>query len=152
MLVLMLVRRNRYKLSPINATLFTLLLLFTGIAGAKLLYFFECGMKDFSGMSFFGAVYLVLLGMPIIGMIFRLKPMESLDACAPCVAAIVGFQRFGCYCAGCCGGIPMGGSGMLWPAQLMEGFFDMAILMFLLIAEEKGFAKRKGYPLFLIIS
>ena len=150
MLVLMLVRKHRYGLSGIQATIYTLLLLVTGIAGAKLLYFFECGMNSFSGMSFFGAVYLVLLAMPLIGMMFKLKPMESLDACAPCVAAIVGFQRFGCYCAGCCGGIPMGESGMLWPTQLMEGFCDMAILAFLLLGEARGFAKGKGYSLFLI--
>jgi len=150
MLVLMLVRRHRYRLSIIQSVIYTLLLLITGVTGAKLLYFFECGMQSFSGMSFFGAVYLVLLAMPLVGLIFKIKPMESLDACAPCVAVIVGFQRFGCYCAGCCGGIPLGSSGMLWPTQLMEGFCDMAILGFLLIAEVKGFAKNKGYPLFLI--
>ena len=150
MLVLMLVRRYRYRLSVMKATLFTLLLLITGIAGAKILYFFESGTQSFSGMSFFGAVYLVLFAMPIIGVMFKLKPMESLDACAPCVSAIVGFQRFGCYCAGCCGGIPMGNVETLWPTQLMEGFCDMAILGFLLIAEARGFAKNKGYPLFLL--
>ena len=150
MLVLMLVRRHRYQLSIIQSIIYTLLLLVTGIAGAKLLYFFECGMQSFSGMSFFGAVYLVLLMMPLVGLIFKMTPLESLDASAPCVAVIVGFQRFGCYCAGCCGGIPLGSSGMLWPTQLMEGFFDMAILTFILIAEVKGLAKGKGYPFFLM--
>lgn len=150
MLVLMLVRRNRYALSAVQATLYTLLLLVTGIAGAKLLYFFECGMESFSGMSFFGAVYLVLLMMPVIGLVFKMKPVDSLDACAPCVAAIVGFQRFGCFCAGCCGGIPMGTSGKLWPTQLMEGFGDMAILLLLLAVEGKDKNRGKGYPLFLL--
>lgn len=150
MLVLMLLRRHRYALSIAQAVLYTLLLLITGIAGAKLLFFFECGLKSFSGMSFYGAVYLVLLVMPLIGFAFNLKPRESLDACAPCVAAIVGFQRFGCYCAGCCGGIPMGESGMVWPTQLMEGFGDMVIMMLLLHTESHGFAKGMGYPLFLV--
>ena len=44
----------------------------------------------------------------------------------------------------------MGSSGRLWPTQLMDGFGDMAILVFLLIAEARGFAKNKGYSLFLI--
>ena len=150
MLVLMLWRRDRYALSIWQACLYTLLLLIVGIAGAKLLFFFECGMESFSGMSFFGAVYLVLVMMPIIGLLFKMPPMDSLDACAPCVAAIVGFQRFGCYCAGCCGGIPMGSSGMLWPTQLMEGFGDMSILVLLMALEQRGKMKRYAYPVFLI--
>lgn len=150
MLVLMLLRRKRFALSVFQASLFTILLLVVGIAGAKLLYFFECGMKSFSGMSFYGAVYLVALAMPLVGLAFRMKPMDSLDACAPCVAAIVGFQRFGCFCAGCCGGIQLGNSNLLWPTQLMEGFGDMAIMYFLLATEGKETNRGKGYPLFLI--
>lgn len=150
MLVLMLWRRKQYSLSAGKACLYTLLLLITGIAGAKLLYFFECGMESFSGMSFFGAVYLVLLAMPIIGLAFKLKPKDSLDACAPCVAVIVGFQRFGCYCAGCCGGIPIGNSSRTWPTQLMEGFGDMAIMALLLRLEQEGKMKGYAYPIFLI--
>ena len=150
MLILMLARRRRYELSIMQAIIYTLILFVTGCVGAKLLGFVQSGMRSNSGMSFFGAVYLVFLVMPIVGMMFKLKPMESLDACAPCGAAMVGFMRFGCYCAGCCGGIPMGSSGMLWPTQLMEGFCDRAILCFLLFAEARGFAKNKGYPLFLL--
>jgi len=150
MLVLMIIRRKRFSLTLLQAGAFTGLLLVTGIAGAKLLYFFECGMKSFSGMSFFGAVYLVLIVMPLVGIIFRLSPADSLDACAPCVAAIVGFQRFGCFCAGCCGGIPLGSTGLLWPTQLLEGFGDMTILCILLNAERKESNRGNGYPLFLI--
>lgn len=150
MLVLMLLRRKRFSLSVWQATLFTLLLLATGIAGAKLLYFFESGMTSFSGMSFFGAVYLVAFLMPVVGLAFKLKPSASLDACAPCVAAIVGFQRFGCFCAGCCGGIPIGNSNMTWPTQVMEGAGDMLLLYLILLAEEKETSKIKGYPLFLV--
>ena len=150
MLALMILRRNQYSLSVMQASLYTMLLLITGIAGAKLLFFFECGMKSFSGMSFFGAVYLVLLVMPLIGFAFRLKPADSLDACAPCVAAIVGFQRFGCFCADCCGGIPLGNTGIVWPTQLMEGFGDIVILCFLLTVERREANKGRSYPLFLL--
>lgn len=150
MLVLMLVRRRKYSLSIMQATVYTLLLLATGIIGAKLLFFFECGMTSFSGMSFFGAVYLVALFMPWIGMLFRLKPLDSLDACAPCVAAIIGFQRFGCFFAGCCGGILIGNSEMAWPTQLIEGFGDMIILYLLLCIEKRASTNGKRYPFFLI--
>ena len=150
MLVLVIARRNRYKLSVIQAILFTLILFVTGVTGAKILAIIQNGMTSFSGMSFFGAVYLVPLVMPFAGTLFKLKPLESLDVCAPCGAAMVGFMRFGCYCAGCCGGIPMNNSSMFWPTQLMEGTCDILILCFLLLVEARGIAKNKGYPLFLI--
>lgn len=107
-------------------------------------------MESFSGMSFFGAVYLVLLAMPVIGLAFKMNARESLDACAPCVAAIVGFQRFGCYCAGCCGGIPMGNSKALWPTQIMEGFGDMSILVLILWLEQSKKMTGLSYSVFLI--
>ena len=150
MLVLMLLRRKMYSLNIVQATIFTLLLLFTGIAGAKLLYFFESGMESFSGMSFFGAVYSVLVVMPVLGLVFKLKPADTLDACAPCVAAIIGFQRFGCFCAGCCGGIPIGRLDALWPTQLMEGIGDVLILCLLLHILQQKKNKGRAYPVLLI--
>lgn len=150
MLILMLWRRRQYAMSIAQAVWYTLLVLITGIVGSKLLFFLESGMKSFSGMSFFGAIYLVLLVMPILGFVFKLKPKVSLDACAPCGAVMVGFQRFGCYCAGCCGGIAIGNSGRIWPTQLMEGFGDMGILMFLIWLERRGKLREYAYPIFLI--
>ena len=152
MLILMLWRRHEYALSIMQAFVYTLLLLIIGIAGAKLLYFFECGMKSFAGMSFFGSVYLVLLLMPVIGLLFRLRPSESLDACAPCVASIIGFMRFGCWCAGCCGGISttIGNTSFAWPTQFIEGAGDMGILLLLLGLEQRGMQKGKLYFFFLI--
>ncbi len=152
MVVLTVLRRTRYKLSAFSAVCFPLLLLICGIAGAKLLYFVESGFASFEGMSFFGAVFLVLLLMPLVGLLFKLNPSQSLDACAPCVASIISFMRFGCFCAGCCGGIAcaIGEYRFRWPTQLIEGLGDLLILAWLLTLEQKETKKGALYPMFLV--
>lgn len=149
MLVLLLLRRRQYELSKVKAVLFSILLLCCGILGAKLLYFLESGASSFSGMSFFGAVFLVPVIMPLVGYVMKLKPSCIPDLCAPCVASIIMFMRFGCLCAGCCGGVYSSLLGMCWPTQLMESIGDMVILFVLIYLEQKG---RRGilYPVFLI--
>ena len=151
MLCLMLVRRSRFNMSWLSATLFTVILLACGISGAKLLFFIESGFTSFSGMSFFGAVFMVGLVMPLIGLLFRLHPSQSLDACAPCVASILGFTRFGCYSVGCCGGLvcTLKSTTFIWPTQLIEGFGDMAILALLLYLERDKGHQGSGYPVWL---
>ena len=149
MLVLTVWRRKEYGLPLASAIIFPLLLLICGVSGAKLLYFLESGLSSFGGMSFFGAVYLVLLVMPLIGLFFRLKPLQTLDICAPCVASIIGFMRFGCFCARCCGGT-LTPFGFHWPTQLLEGFGDMLILAYLLSCEQRGDKRGQLYPLFLL--
>lgn len=152
MVVLTLWRRQQYGLSPLLAICFPLVLLVCGVSGTKLLYYIESGFTSFNGMSFFGAVFLVLLLMPLAGLLFRLKPLQSLDACAPCVASIIGFMRFGCLCAGCCGGVvcSVGNVSFRWPTQLLEGFGDMLILGLLLSLEQREGQRGLLYPLFLV--
>ena len=148
MFLLLLLRRRQYGLSKVKAMLFCGLLLGCGIAGAKLLYFLESGGSSFSGMSFFGSVFLVPIAMPLIGNIMGIDAGKVPDLCAPCVASIISFMRFGCFCGGCCGGT-YSSSGFRWPTQLMEGFGDLLILFGLLYVEGKG---KQGtlYPIFLV--
>lgn len=152
MLVLTLLRRKLYDLSILLAICFPIALLLCGVSGAKLLFFVESGFSSFSGMSFFGAVFLVLVLMPPLGLLIKLKPSQTLDACAPCVASIIAFMRFGCFCAGCCGGIlcTVGQSSFRWPTQLIEGLGDILILAMLLFIEKKGSKKGLLYPIFLV--
>ena len=153
MTLLMVWRRRKYAVSVVSASAISLLLLVCGIAGAKLLFFVESGFRSFGGMSFFGSIILVFLLMPVVGLLFRLELLQTLDFCAPCVASIISFMRFGCFCAGCCGGImcTVGTYSFRWPTQLIEGFGDLAILMYLLAAEKKGHCKGRLYPMFLVL-
>lgn len=159
MAVLMLYRRGRFGLTPVRALLFALILLVCGLTGTKLLYLAENWREtlehgvSLGGQSFFGAVLLVPLLMPLAGRAFRLSPHSTLDACAPCVSAILAFTRFGCFLNGCCGGIAasLGSLSFRWPTQLMESLWDMCIVLFLLDREERGISSGSLYPLFLLL-
>lgn len=155
---LMLHRKDYYKLSTSKACLFTVLLMLSGLLGCKLLYVLE-NLQDVAqngltlgGFSFFGAVFGIPLLMGMCGHLFGLGVKQSLDASAPCVAAMVGTIRFGCVLNGCCGGwnMKIGTISFYWPTQALESIGDFIILFWLLALEEKK--KRSGelYLLFML--
>ena len=151
MMILMIKRRRRFRLGIPGAVIYTILIMFSGVLGCKVLYILEnldevreSGIS-LGGFSFFGAVFLVAPLMALFGLLFRLKPKESLDASAPCVCAMVGTIRVGCFLNGCCGGWTTS-SGFTWPTQAIESICDFLILFWLLRSEEKG--KGDLYPKF----
>lgn len=153
MLWLMLRRRARFGLGAGKAVLFTALVMLSGLIGCKLLYILE-NLRDtleygvtLGGFSFFGAVFLVPPLMALFGLPMGLRPARSLDASAPCVCAMVGTIRVGCFLNGCCGGWTTA-SGFTWPTQAMESIGDFIILFWLLSREEKG--GDRLYPRFML--
>lgn len=156
--VLTILRRKMYRLSVPLCFVFTIFMAFLGLLGAKILYVIE-NLKmvkligfTIGGLSFYGSVWLILLLMPVLGLILRLKPLESLDAAAPGVAVMIGFLRVGCYFNGCCGGrtVRTATSSFTYPTQMIESVGDFIILFVLLILEKKGNNKGNLYPWFLI--
>lgn len=149
---LMAARRRRFAIGVPQSIALTVVLALCGVAGAKLLYAFENGFR-WDGVSFYGAVWLVLVLMPLVGLIFGLRPSATLDLCAPCVTAMVTCLRFNCLLAGCCGGwlAKVGGVSFRWPTQMIESLGDLLILFFLLVQEQKGQQKGRLYPLFLCL-
>ena len=133
--------RGRYGLSVPRALALTLMLTVCGLLGTKLLYILENWRETLEngltlgGQSFFGAVYLIPLLMPLGGRLLGLSPGRTLDACAPCVASIIGFMRMGCFLNGCCGGweMTLGSLRFHWPTQIMESLGDFLILGILLL-------------------
>lgn len=145
-------KRTRYTMSVWQCALFTWLLTATGVAGAKLLFALENGLRSWDGVSFFGSVFLIPILMPLIGLLFRLKPGQTMDLCAPCVAIMIAVLRVNCFLSGCCGGlfVQIGYSGFRWPTQSMDSIGNVLILMWLLQKEEDGKQKNIQYPLFMI--
>ena len=139
MLVLMIRRRRRYHLGVICAILFTVCIMLSGVAGCKLLFILENWGEPITigGFSFFGAVFLVPPLIALLGLLFRLRPGQSINASAPCVNAMVGTIRVGCFLNGCCGGWATT-SGFHWPTQAIESVGDFVILFWLLSKEENG--------------
>ena len=160
MAVLMLLksRRAKYGMSRPRAVLFATLELIFGILGCKILYVLECielvKEKGFTigGFSFYGAVFLIPLMMPLFKKPLGLDLRSTLDNSAICIIAMLGTIRIGCYLNGCCGGrvFTLGDWSFSLPTQLIECACDFVILYFLLRSEKKGDAKGFLYPRFLL--
>lgn len=151
MVALTVMRRQRYNLSVVRAVCFPVLLLVCDIIGAKLLFFVNSGFTSFNGMQLFGSVYLALLVMPRVGRLLQLKPAQTLDICAICGATLISFMRFGCFCAGCCGGIRcnIGQYRFFWPTQLMEATGALVMLWYLLQLDKDERMRGMLAPVFL---
>ena len=156
--VLMVRRRDRYHLSLVKALVVTGLITFFGMVGAKMLgalqNWGEVQEKGLSaaGFSFFGAVYMVPIGLVLCSGLLKIKRTVILDAIAPCLASIVAFMRVGCFCSGCCGGweAEMFGFRFRWPTQAVESIGDFIVLSILLQMEEKKENEGKRYAVFLM--
>ena len=151
-IALTLWRRQKYGLSMLSAVCFSMLLIITGTLGAKLLSFAKSGFTSFNGMAFYGSIFLNLLLVPLFGLPFRMKPAQSWDLSAPAAALLISCFRFGCYCAGCCGGVlcTIGSFTFRWPAQMLESFGDMVLTVILLRLEGKEICRGLLHPIFLV--
>lgn len=161
MVVLMLLksRREKYGLHPTQAFLFATAELIVGVLGCKLLYILENiawihknGMT-LGGFSFYGAVFLILLLMPLIGRLLRMNAPDSLDHAAVCITAMLAAIRIGCFLNGCCGGrvFSVGDFYFTLPTQLIECICDFGILSFLLKCEKRNKAGSLLYPVFMLL-
>lgn len=143
-------RRSLFKLSGWQCGAFAALLTGSGVAGATLLYFLETGA--FGGVSFYGSVFLIPIIMPLFGLLFRLKPGQTMDICGPCVAIMIGCLRFSCFLTGCCGGWTacIGSICFEWPTQMLDSIGDFAIMTWLLHKESGEPQSGKLYPIFMV--
>ena len=158
MFLCVLYRRKYFPLQWGTGVIFTLILTVVGVLGAKLLFVLENLQEtlenglSLGGVSFFGSVFLILMLMPLVGRLFRLRDGQTLDLCAPCVAVMIGCMRVGCFLTGCCGGweVCVGNWRFRWPTQAMDSIGDFAILLLLMQWEEQGKQKNLLYPWFMV--
>ncbi len=152
MFTCMVYRRKMYSLSLLQCALLALLLTLVGVAGAKLMFAAENRFQSWDGVSFFGSVYLIPILMPLIGFLFRKKPGQVMDICAPCVAFMIACLRINCFISGCCGGwtICISSICFSWPTQMMDSIGDLAIMCWMLKREERKGSDGKLYPYFLV--
>ena len=78
-------KKEKYGLNKIQAIILPVILLLTAYTGAKILYIIECydafkkNGLELSGLSLFGAIYLVLLTTPIIALCCKKKTLAMYD-------------------------------------------------------------------------
>jgi len=161
MVVLMLLktRREKYGLNRIKSVAFATGELIVGILGCKILFILENldyvknNGLTLGGFSFYGAMFLIPLLMPLIGKLLRLNFRDSLDCAAVCIIAMLGTIRIGCFLNGCCGGrvFNIGDFYFTFPTQLIECIFDFLVLFVLLKNEKKGVVQGLFYPKLLLL-
>lgn len=158
-------KRKLYNFNIAEAIIIPTVFLVTSFLGAKLLFALERLVSapgegiDFSGMSLFGAIYLVPIVICIVCLFTkRYKINTLLDYCAPFVLIILSFIRFGCFISGCCGAktLWINDNPVIVPIQLIEVIFDIVILDYCLIIEKSAIEEngKAGtgliYPIMLI--
>lgn len=134
MLVLIAILMLCYRVRLWKSVPVTILLTITGTLGTYIWFFVE--NSNFSGRSYYGAVFLVPVGFWYVAKIMRIPYGKLMDFCAPAECVMLAIMKYQCFTEGCCGGIflPMLGNGkiVIFPSQIVElicALMIMAILM-----------------------
>ncbi len=116
------------------------------------------------GFVFYGGLFGAFLGVYIASKYFKLNNKEQMDICIPILPIVHGFGRIGCYCVGCCYGIPYSGPFAiryvasnyapneigLFPTQIIESVYNFTIFLFLFICSIKQ--KKLNYTRLYLLS
>ena len=91
--------------------------------------------------------------MPLVGYLFRLRPNQILDICAPCVAVMIACLRVNCFVSGCCGGweVCLGTLRFAWPTQIIDSLWDLLIMERMMTREQTVPSNGKLYPMFMVM-
>lgn len=108
------------------------------------------------GFVFYGGLIGAAAGIWIYGKVFRIRFWPLMDSLIPSVPLIHAIGRVGCFCAGCCYGVPSITCGMvfradslspqgvaLFPVQLMESGLNLVLFAALFIYSRKFRTDRK---------
>jgi phosphatidylglycerol:prolipoprotein diacylglycerol transferase len=134
-----------------------------GILGARALYVathfgefaehpFRALMLQTGGLTFFGGLAGGALAVALVARAERLSAGGVADTAALALPLASAVGRLGCFAAGCCGGLPAagpfgvtfpGGSGPVWPTQLLDAAAQVA-LFGVLVALARVVPARRG--------
>lgn len=106
-----------------------------------------------SGMSLFGAVFILPVFYALGAKIFSRNPRDIFDVFAFCVVSTLLIVRLNCINNGCCVGKLVSGSGELrWHTREAEMIFHMVVLVLLFarIKKEKA-VKGDTFPLYMMV-
>ena len=149
MLLLMLLRRNKYPHIPLwKYPVISLVLTICGVAGAMLMHRIESG--SFNGTSFFGAILFVpVLMLPALAL--RVSFDDLMDLSAPAECLMLMFMKLDCQLNGCCYGKFLPALGFQFPSQIVEIFVAFFLMLALLRQEKKSPVGGTLYGWYLIL-
>ena len=123
-----------------------------GVLCVKLMFFIESG--NWSGQSYFGAVFFLPVFLILIAWIVRIPYYQAADLCAPANCVMLALMKVQCLRAGCCIGrvlwLNKFGEEVRYPSRVTELVFALAIMVFLIEMMKNEKWRGKIYPLFMI--
>ena len=156
--IMVSVRQRRYSgLQKWEAWVLPVAFLAVCFLGGKLLYVLEnwdavaANGINFSGLSLFGAIYMVPGAAFLATRWWKRNFWALLDLCALLGLTLLVCVRVGCFFSGCCGAQKfwLGEKPVLLPVQLMEVVMDLVIAEVCLHLRKKSNRPGQMYPAFL---
>lgn len=148
MLVLSLLRRKKYELSLWKAIVTPFVLTIFGVLGTLIMFYIETGR--WGGISFYGSVFMIPVGLAVYSLIIREKHTHILDFSVTQVCAMLAVMKVLCLKSGCCYGITLGES-VRFPSQIAEMIGSIGIMILFLYFEKSNKYSGKFYPMYFII-
>ena len=157
--------REVFGISLWKAALMSVISIGFGYATTSLLFGMENRMQNFSGFSWYGAVFFmpicVLIIFPFIKYVLKLNVLDYIHNLAAPLALMNGFMKIGCTLYGCCNG-PAVTSGhfhiynaiykrYMFPIQPIEAAWNFAVCIFILWYERQPGKLRHTYPMYMIV-
>ncbi|MCQ2385748.1 MAG: prolipoprotein diacylglyceryl transferase, partial [Clostridia bacterium] len=157
---IIIIRRKRFGMNVRQALAFCVAVIIAGFIGCHTLYLLENTdvlLRDgwhFRGVSFFGCLLFAPAITVLLARLFGISAGNATDLLADGLPPFLGTVRIGCYCTGCCGGIPhLLEDGRIYvpPVQLIESGFDFLIFGIILILEKMHIFDRFRLPVFFVL-
>lgn len=105
----------------------------------------------FSGMSLFGAIFIMPVFLYIIAAVIKRSPAALFDVSTICLIFTMICGRINCIIYGCCTGTFFFGSHtFLWPVRELEIAFNLVMLFILGTKVRSGRTRGEIYPVYMI--
>lgn len=143
---------DRLRLKPPATAAVTAAIAVCGVFSIKIFAVIEhWDISRFSGMSLFGAVFIMPLFVYIISKIIKRDTALVFDTLTVCLIFTMICGRINCMIYGCCIGIFFFGSRtFLWPVRELEIAFNLVMLFIIASKVRKGNTNGRMYPVYMI--
>lgn len=101
----------------------------------------------FGAISTYGVYFICPPLLLLLGRVTGIDRKQEMDAFALYALPSLFFLRINCLISGCCGGRPIGATGLNWPTREAEMVFYAVMLLVLLRREKTGAPPGTAFPL-----
>lgn len=159
---LLCLHRKVYNFPLWKAFIMAVICLPLGYGTTSLMFGFEKGLSDFSGFSWYGAVFFMPIAILILYWllehILNMSTHDYIHNLAAPLALMNGFMKVGCTLFGCCYGHVCSwglynsiANATVFPIQLVEALWNFAVCGFILWYERKPGKIKNVYPVYMIV-